>query len=249
MPIGDRINECKFNSSFNNKDIISILDNVDENFTSIDGRSMPSNDMVKDILAKEENTTTNNMVVNGNFHAILKPGERVTVKKEKIYNNIENIFENYSQNAEEYATIISREIAPPKDAENYNDIWFMKLNKEYQLSLYKLQQMEIDLNNKNREIDKLKLDKQYMEGVFSLLKPKSIKLIPNSILAYMLVIAMAFCFFLTCFALDMFTIINIMHPFISFILAIGSLGLLLTSFSSVEDIKNNFFQNLESKGK
>jgi hypothetical protein len=101
-----------------------------------------------------------------------------------------------------------------------------------------MEKMKIDTINKGNEIHKLKLDKQYMEGGIFMLKSNSIKLIPKSILTYIIIVSMAFCFFLTCFILDIFTNIYIIHPFISFISAFISLGLLITAFAAIKHIKS-----------
>jgi uncharacterized integral membrane protein len=101
---------------------------------------------------------------------------------------------------------------------------------------HKIEDMKIDIEQKNEQVNRLKQDEKYVKGVLSMLKLSSIKIIPRSILIYIILVSMTFCFFSTSLVIDLFTNINFIHPFISFIFAIASLGLLLTAFVTIKEM-------------
>lgn len=239
MSISDRLN-IQVTPMHDSGITTSILENYDKDYRCI-AKEMPLID--KETL--RENNTDHDIAFNINFFALLKPGEKLTIKKEKIG------IENYSQNTINCDSISSKEdLAQRFDKSYYNEFTslYEELSNEYQSSLNKLKQMRVYIDKKNEEINKLKMDKKYMEGVLEMLKPNNIKLIPKSILIYIILVSMAFCFFLTCFFLNIFTSVSIFHPFIDFILSIGFLGLIFTAFSSVEDIRNTYLKKFNIQG-
>lgn len=212
---------------------------IEEPLTDIEGR----------ILLIQKNETDKPLFIKME----IKPGMRIVVKEDGIPMETNGIGLNQgftiplnSNNID-----ITTQESNNTDKHGHNKIndWLLKFNEQFKEDTHNINQMEIVISKKDKEIEKLILDKECMEGGICMLKPNNFKLVPRSILIYIIIVAMMFCFFLTCFILYIFSNINIMHPFLSFTLTIGSLGLLLTARESINDVKNTYLKILNNEDK
>lgn len=244
MSIGNRLNTG--NHYLNTAPLFS----DDENFEYITTKSMANDNVNEIVLVEEQNDDNKTVAIKGNFRAVLKPGEKIIVKKikeEKINDCVGNFMKQYSQTSDEYATITSREVAlsSEKNCKYINfDEWFNTFGKEYEMVLHKMEQMKIDIVNKEMKI------KTLIHKYNSILNnnkeaEKMKKLVPISIIneqIKFLLVSFAFIFVSLIGMIFYYRIgFYIIHPVIYLVTLLMGVGWGATAIFSIKNNKVNLY--------